>query len=127
MSGITIGPTARGFALLILIAAVITAAGAQGSLVWILRILGIVFLIVIIYVVFRLWRSRREEISMWSRRAQTTFYGAGLVAIGNLAASFIPMLDYPETGLEIVVFFAVFALCGFALYRVWRDQHTYGY
>lgn len=122
-----IGPTARGFAILILIAAVITAAGAQASLVWILRILGIVFLVVIIYVVFRLWRSRREEISMWPRRAQTVFYGAGIVALGNLAASFLPVLDYPETGLEIVVFFAVFVLCGFAIYRVWRDEHSYGY
>ena len=122
-----IGPSARGFAILILIAAVITAAGASASLVWILRILGIVFLIVIIYVVFRLWRSRREEISMWSRRAQTVFYGAGFVAIGNLAASFVPVLDYPESGLEIVIFFAVFGLCGFAMYRVWKDEHSYGY
>ena len=127
MSDITIGPTARGFAILILVASVITAVGAQGRLVWILRILGVVFLVVIIYVVFRIWKSRREEISMWSRRAQTTFYGAAFVAIGNLAASFIPMIDYPDTGLEIVVFYVVFALCGFALYRVWRDQHTYGY
>ncbi len=122
-----IGPTARGFAILILIAAAITAAGAQATLERVLEILGIVFLIVILYVVFRLWRSRREEISMWSKRSQMVLYGAGIVAVGNVAAAFVPVLDYPETGLEIVIFFAVFGLCGFAMYRVWKDEHSYGY
>ena len=28
-------------------------------------------------------------------------------------------------GYEILAFVAVLALCGFAMWRTWRDQHTY--
>ena len=28
-------------------------------------------------------------------------------------------------GYEILAFVAVLALCGFAMFRTWRDQHTY--
>ena len=30
-------------------------------------------------------------------------------------------------GLNLIVFLAVFVLCGFAMWRVWRDEHTYSY
>ena len=36
-------------------------------------------------------------------------------------------LDHPATGLEALIFFAVLAACVFAMWRVWRDEHTYGY
>jgi len=79
----------------------------------------------IVWFVYSLWRRRREEISAWSVRARAVFYVAAGTALANLLASFA--LTYPETGLERLVFFAVFGLAGFAMWRVWRDEHTYGY
>ena len=67
--------------------------------------------------------SNREQISYWSRRSRAVFYGAALLAIANIVASFA--LPYPETGLEAVVFFAVLIACAYAMWRVWRDEHTY--
>ncbi len=32
-----------------------------------------------------------------------------------------------ERELEALVFFFVLVACGFALWRVWRGEHTYGY
>jgi len=29
-------------------------------------------------------------------------------------------------GLDAVAFLMILGLCGFSMFRVWRDQHTYG-
>ena len=34
---------------------------------------------------------------------------------------------FPNSGLETVVFIACLAAGGFAMWRVWRDEHTFGY
>jgi high-affinity Fe2+/Pb2+ permease len=116
-------PTVRGLAILVVIAAVITAAGASSGLTYVLAILNVVFLVAIAWLLYRLWRSNREQISYWSRRSRAVFYGAALLAIANIVASFA--LPYPETGLEAVVFFAVLIACAYAMWRVWRDEHSY--
>ena len=90
-----------------------------------LLVLRIVFLVVIAIVLYRLWRSRREEIAEWPRRARIVFYGAAALAFANLLANFVT--TYPSGALEALVFFGVLAACAFALVRTWRDQHTYGY
>ena len=120
-----LSPTVRGIAILVVVAAAVTAAGAEEGVYWLLYALRIAFIVAIVYFVYNLWRRRREEISMWSRRARTVFYGAAATVIANLIASFA--LSYPETGLERLVFFVVFGLAGFAMWRVWKDEHTYGY
>lgn len=120
-----INPTLRGFLIIVAVAAVITAAGAGAGLAVVLFVLQVAFIVAILYTLYALWRRNRQEISMWSRRARAVFYGAAVVAIANLIASLV--LAYPSSGLEALVFFAVFAACGFAMWRVWRDEHTYGY
>ena len=120
-----INPTLRGFLIILAIAAAITAAGAEAGLYAVLFVLRIAFILAILYALYALWRRHREEISVWSLRARAVFYGAAGVAIANLIASFI--LTYPSGGLEALVFFAVFAACGFAMWRVWRDEHTYSF
>lgn len=120
-----LNPTVRGFAILVLVAAAVTAAGAEEGVYWLLFVLRIAFVVAIVLFVYGLWRRRRDEISTWSKRARTVFYTAAVTALANLVASFV--LSYPETGLERLVFFAVFALAGFAMWRVWRDEHSYGY
>jgi hypothetical protein len=119
--------TLRGFLIIIVVAALITASGAAGAigLSLVFFILRIAFLVVIGIVIFRLWRERREDIAMWGLRARVVFYGAAALAFVDLAATFFTA--FPEGGAEALVFFFVLAACGFAMFRVWRDEHTYGY
>lgn len=123
----TINPTIRGFAIILVIAGVITALRLEDTVAALFLVVRIAFIVAIAYFLFTLWRRRREEISTWSARAQTVFYAAAVLALVNLALAFVPGLDYPATGLEALVFFAVLAACAFAMWRIWRDEHTYGY
>jgi hypothetical protein len=120
-----VNPTARGFAILVLAAAVITALQLQVGLEVVILFLQILFLLAIAYVIFMLWRRRREEISMWSGRSRVVFYGAAGVALADIGLAFTPW--FPEGGLESVVFLLVLAAGVYAMWRVWRDEHTYGY
>jgi len=123
----TINPTIRGFAIILVIAGVITALRLEDTVAALFLVVRIAFIVAIAYFLFMLWRRRREEIATWSVRAQTVFYAAAVLALVNLALAFVPALDYPATGLEALVFFAVLAACAFAMWRIWRDEHTYGY
>jgi len=120
-----IGDTVRGFAIVVLLAAVVTALRLENVLASLFLVVRIAFVAAIAYFLFRLWRQRREEISMWSLRARVVFYAAALLALANIGLAFA--LDYPASGLEAFGFFAVLAACAFAMWRVWRDEHTYGY
>jgi tellurite resistance protein TehA-like permease len=120
--------TLRGFLIVIAIAAALTALGTIGDigLGIVFIVLRVAFIVVIALVLFRLWRSRREEISLWPRRSRAVFYGGAALALVNLGASVL-LAGYPTGGLEALVFFFVLAACGFAMWRVWHDEHTYGY
>jgi quinol-cytochrome oxidoreductase complex cytochrome b subunit len=120
-----ISPTVRGFAIIVAIAVVITVLQLQITLISLLLIARIAFFLAIAFFLFLLWRDRREEISMWMRRSRAVFYGAAALALVNLGA--LTVTTYPSGGLEALIFFFVFAACGFAMWRVWRDEHTYGY
>jgi tellurite resistance protein TehA-like permease len=119
--------TLRGFLVIVVVAAALTAAGAAGdvTLALVFLILRIAFIVVIALVLFRLWRRNREDIAMWPARARGVFYGAAALALVDVAAAFL--LPWPSGGLEALVFFFVLGACGFAMWRVWKDQHTYGY
>ena len=119
-----ISPTARGLAIVVVVAAAITAAGAEAGLAYVFLVLQILFLVAIAIALYRLWRRNRQEISVWSARARVVFYAAAILAIADIVASFV--LPYPSGGLESLVFFAVLAACAFSMWRIWRDEHTYG-
>jgi hypothetical protein len=34
---------------------------------------------------------------------------------------------YPAGGLETLGFVGVFVACGYSLWRIWRQEHTYSY
>jgi hypothetical protein len=74
--------------------------------------------------VYQLWRERRGEIGTWSTRSQVVFYGSALLIVANVAGR---LVYGSSSGLDLLSFLAVFALAGFAMWRVWRDEHTYGY
>jgi hypothetical protein len=120
-----VNPTLRGFGIIVAIAAAITLLQLQVGLEVILLFLNILFLLAIAYILFLVWRSRREEISMWKRSSQVVFYAAAALAIVNIVLWFAT--DWPETGFQTLIFFFVLFAAGFAMWRVWREEHTYGY
>jgi hypothetical protein len=120
-----INPTVRGFAIIFAVAGIITALQLEDALEAVFFVVRILFIVAIAYFLFTLWRRRREEIAAWQARSRVVFYGAVALAFANIAAAFAA--DYPAGGLEALVFFAVLAACVFACWRVWRDEHSYGY
>jgi small-conductance mechanosensitive channel len=114
-------PTLRGFLILAAIAAVIVVLQLQATLAALLIIARIAFILAIAFFIYLIWRERREEISQWPLRARVVFYGSALLAVADLGVNWYAGAH----GGQILAFVAVLVLCGFAMYRTWRDQHTY--
>ena len=114
-------PTVRGFLIIAAISAVIVALRLEATLGVLFVVARIAFLLAIAFFVYLVWRQRRHEISEWSTRARCVFYGAALLIVADIAA--ISFADH--SGLDSVVFVVVLAAAGFAMWRIWRDQHTY--
>jgi hypothetical protein len=119
-----LNPTVRGFLVIALIAAVIVVLQLESTLTALFLIAQIAFFLAIAFFIYLVWRERRDEISMWSTRARVVFYGSGLLMVVNVAARFFVPVG---NGWRLITFVAVFVLAGFAMWRVWRDEHTYGY
>ena len=114
-------PTLRGFLIIALIAGVIVALQLYQTLVALNILARIAFLLAIAFFAYLVWRERREEISEWSTRARTAFYGAALLIVVDIAVfSFVG-----ASGLDAVAFVLVLGLCGYAMWRTWRQEHTY--
>jgi small-conductance mechanosensitive channel len=116
-----INPTLRGLAILALIAGLIVVLKLEQTLVALAIIARIVFILAIAYFIFLVWRERREGISMWPQRAQIVFYGAAVLAVVDVGVYWYG----GAAGYQLLAFIGVLALCGFAMFRTWRDQHTY--
>ena len=115
-------PTLRGFLILALIALVIVVLQLEQTLAALLILARIAFLLAIAFFVYLMWRERRADIAVWPRRAMLTFYGAALLAVADIGAYWYGGAH----GLQIVAFLAVLAACFFSMWRIWRDQHTFG-
>ena len=115
-------PTLRGFLIIALIVVLIVALQLETTLAALLIVARIAFLLAIAFFVYLMWRERRGEIAEWPTRARVVFYGAALLAVVDLAVNWYGGAQ----GLEVLAFVVVLACCGFAMWRVWRDQHTYG-
>jgi cytochrome c oxidase assembly factor CtaG len=116
-----INPTLRGLLILAVIAGLIVVFQLEQTLVALNILARIAFVLAIVYFIFLVWRERREGISMWPRRAQAVFYGAAILAIVDVGVYWYG----GAVGYQILAFIAVLALCGIAMWRTWRDQHTY--
>ena len=116
-----INPTFRGLLILAAIAGIVVAFRLENALAVLLWVARIAFLLAIVYFVYVMWRERREGISMWSQRAQIVFYGAAAVSVADIGVYWYG----GALGMEIPAFLAILACCGFAMWRTWRDQHTY--
>ncbi len=113
--------TARGLLIIAAVAAVIVVLQLWVALAVLVLIARIAFFCAMAYFVFLVWRANREGISMWSRRAQWVFYGAAAVAAADVAVYWYGGAH----GMQIIAFLATLALCALAMFRTWREQHTY--
>lgn len=117
-----LNPTVRGLAIVALIALVIVVLQLEATLVALSAILSIIFVIAIAFFVFLVWRENRADIATWSVRARVTFYGAALLVIADIGAAWYG----GARGLNLLAFLGVLVVAAFAMFRVWRDQHSYG-
>ena len=116
-----INPTVRGLAILALIALVVIFLQLEQTLVALTILLRIAFILAIAIFIYLVWRERRSEIAAWPARARVCFYGAALLIVADLAVQWYS----GSQGLEILAFLGVLVVCALAMWRVWRDQHTY--
>lgn len=114
-------PTLRGLLLLAAVALAIVVLQLEATLVALLILARVAFLLAIAFFVYLIWRERRAEIAAWPLRARVVFYGAALLAVADLGVDWYGGAH----GLQVLAFLGVLALCGFAMWRTWRDQHTY--
>jgi hypothetical protein len=114
-------PTLRGFLIILAIVLLIVVLQLEATLAALVIIARVAFLLAIAFFIFLMWRERREEISAWPLRARLVFYGAALLAVADLAVDWYGGAH----GLQILAFVGVLVLAGIAMWRTWRDQHTY--
>ena len=111
----------RGLAIVALIALAVVVLQLEPVLDSIGGLLRIAFALAVAFFLFLVWRERRADLEAWSERNRRIFYAAIAVAVVDIGAA----IGLSPTGSDVFVFFAVLALCAYAILRVWRDEHTY--
>lgn len=114
-------PTLRGFLIIGAIALVVVVLNLYTTVVAIGMLLSIAFFLAVAFFIYLVWRERRGEISTWSTREKVVFYGSALLIVAALGLYF--WHGWP--GYEQLGFIGVIVCSGFAMWRVWRDRHSY--
>jgi hypothetical protein len=114
-------PFVRGLLIVGAIALVVVILQLQATLTALFLIAQIAFFLAIAFFIYLVWRERRSDIEAWPNRARIAFYGAALLAVVAVGAFIV---DRPS-GRNLLAFFLVLIICGFSMFRVWRDQHSY--
>ena len=114
-------PTLRGFLVIALIALIVVVLQLEATLAALVILARVAFLLAIAFFVFLMWRERREGIAAWPQRPRSVFYGAAVLAVADIGVYWYG----GAAGLQILAFVGVLAASGFAMWRTWRDQHTY--
>jgi small-conductance mechanosensitive channel len=117
----TMNPTLRGFLIIVAIVLVVMVLNLYGTLTALAILLRIAFFLAIAFFIFLVWRERRGEIGSWDTREQVVFYGSGLLIVAAIGSYFWQGLP----GYDALGFIGVIACAGYAMFRVWRDRHTY--
>jgi uncharacterized membrane protein len=113
-------PLVRGFGIIALIALVIVVLQLQATLTALFLLARIAFFIAIAVFLYFLWRDRRSEIDTWSKRGRTVFYAAALLIVADVGAYTV----FGASGPDALAFLLVLGFCGYAMFRVWRDERT---
>ena len=118
--------TVRGFIIILAIATVVFVLNLEGTLLSLSLLLQIVFFLAIAVVAYMFWRDRlRHEIDTWSDRSRRVFYGSFALVLVDLAVYFWPGRN--TAGLDAFAFIVTLILAGYAMWRVWRSERSYGY
>jgi hypothetical protein len=115
-------PTLRGFLIIALVALLIVLLSLESTLFALFLLARIAFFLAVAFFVYLVWRERRAQIGAWPELARFSFYGAALTIVADLIAI---SLVHHRHGLDDFAFVVVLIVCGFVMYRVWRDQTTY--
>ena len=113
--------TVRGLAIVALIALVVVVLSLEPVLAVTGGLLRIGFFLAIAFFLFLVWRERRGDLEAWSDRSRRVFYTAIGLAVVDVGAA----IGLSPMGGDAVSFFAVLALCAWALVRTWRAEHSY--
>ena len=113
--------TLRGFLIIAAIVLVVVALSLQPALTALFLLAQIAFFLAIAFFIYLVWRERRGEIETWSPRERVVFYGAAFLIIGVIGLYY--WHGWP--GYEELGFIGVLAGAGYAMFRVWRDRHSY--
>jgi nicotinamide riboside transporter PnuC len=118
--------TVRGFIIILAIATVVFVLNLEGTLISLSLLLQIVFFLAIAVVGYMFWRDRmRHDIETWSDRSRRVFYGSFALVLVDLGVFFWP--GRTTTGLDAFAFIGTLILAGYAMWRVWRSERSYGY
>jgi uncharacterized membrane protein YhhN len=111
----------RGLLIVGAIALVVVILQLQATLTALFLIAQIAFFLAIAFFIYLVWRERRSDIDTWPNRAKVAFYAAAVLIVVDVGMF---ILQRPS-GRSALAFFLVLIICGFAMFRVWRDQHSY--
>jgi small-conductance mechanosensitive channel len=114
-------PTLRGFLIIAVIALAVVLLNLYTTVIAIGMLLRIAFFLAIAFFIYLVWRERRGEIETWSPRERVVFYGAAFLIIAVIGLYY--WHGWP--GYEELGFIGVLAGAGYAMFRVWRDRHSY--
>ena len=109
-------PTLRGFLIIVVI-----LLNQQTTLLSLVALTRIAFFLAIAFFIYLLWRERRGEISTWATRSQVAFYGGAILIV----VAFGVYILRGASGRDALAFILTLGLSAFAMFRAWRDQHTY--
>jgi uncharacterized membrane protein YtjA (UPF0391 family) len=114
-------PTVRGFLVIALIAGVVVVLSLQSVLATVGGLLRIAFFLAIAFFLFLLWREKRGDLETWSDRGRNVFYAAIVLAVVDVGM----LIGVGASGPDALAFFLVLIGCAYAIFRVWREEHTY--
>ena len=114
-------PTVRGFLIIALIAGVVVVLSLQSVLQTVGGLLRIAFFLAIAFFLFLLWREKRGDIEVWQDRSRNVFYAAIVLAVVDIGA----FIGLGPNGRDALAFFLVLGACAYAVFRIWRAEHTY--
>jgi small-conductance mechanosensitive channel len=114
-------PALRGFLIIGLIAAVVVVLSLQSVLATVGGLLRIAFFLAIAFFLFLLWREKRGDLESWSERSRYVFYAAIVLAVVDIGV----LIGLGASGRDALAFFLVLGACAYAVFRVWREEHTY--
>jgi F0F1-type ATP synthase assembly protein I len=117
----SVPPLVRGLALVALVAVVVVVLSLEPVLATVGGLVRIAFFLAIAFFIYLVWRERRGDISSWEPRERLVFYGAALLIVAAIASYFWQGLP----GYDALGFIGVIAGSVYAMFRVWRDRHTY--